>query len=272
MFSPVTAAVRLLLILAWTAVAVPVYSLRLLLTRRRSLPFHRRFWGTVGRIAGFEVVTHGGPCGDRPLLFVSNHASYLDIIVLGGTLEAYFVAKKEVASWPLIGLIARLAGTVFVERRSIHSAEQRDEMRERLRRGQALILFPEGTSDDGNHVLPFKSALFSVAEGELADMPIQPVSVAYTRLDGLPVGHDWRALFAWYGGMTLAPHAWRMLGLGRKRAEVIFHEPLTLNGCGGRKAAARRAWKVVSEGVAAANAGRLPPPMDGSAASDGAAP
>ena len=131
---------------------------------------------------------------------------------------------------------------------------QRDAMIERLAAGDALILFPEGTSSDGNHVLPFKSALFSAAEQmrEIGPIAVQPVSIAYTRLDGIPIGRLYRPFFAWYGAVELAPHLWSMVGLGTVEIVVEFHPPTSLADCGSRKALAQYCHGRIAGGVAAA--------------------
>ena len=115
-----------------------------------------------------------------------------------------------------------------------------------------------GTSGDGVKVLPFKSALFAVAETPVAGAPllVQPFSIAYTALAGLPVGREWRPLFAWYGDMEIAPHAWRILTFATVRAEVRFHQPVTIGQYGSRKALAEHCFEVVRHGVAEANSGR----------------
>jgi 1-acyl-sn-glycerol-3-phosphate acyltransferase len=216
----------------------------------------------VARLLGFDVVTTGMPVAARPVLFVGNHVSYLDICVLGSVIEGCFVAKSEIAGWPLFGWLAKLQRTVFVERRRSRARSQRDDISRRLAKGDNLILFPEGTSDDGIHVLPFRSALFAVAEREVAGRPllIQPFSIAYTRLGDLPMVRDWRPLCAWYGDMDLGGHLWRVLGLGRIEARVVFHQPVTLAGFADRKALADHCHSVVRDGVIAANSGLLPAP------------
>ena len=191
MHMPVIAAVRLFVFVVWVLLVVPVVAALgfcRLVGPCRSVS--RFFWQGTAKIIGIELVVRGERCPDRPVLFVANHASYLDVVVIGALVRAAFVAKMEVQQWPGIGLMARLGRTVFVERRPRRSKEQKDEMIGRLTSvGESLILFPEGTSNDGNRVLPFKSALLSVAEARLADgrpLPVQPVSVAYTRLGGFP--------------------------------------------------------------------------------------
>ena len=202
------------------------------------------------------------------MLFVSNHVSYTDITVLGSLIVGSFIAKAEVAGWPLFGWLAKLQRTVFVDRRVRSTAAQRDAMTRRLAAGDALILFPEGTSGDGNRVLPFKSALFGAAERsrELAAITVQPVSIAYTRLDGMPLGRLLRPFFAWYGAAELAPHLWSMVGMGTVEVVVEFHPPTFLADCGSRKALARYCHARIAGGMAAALSGRPQPVPDPPAA------
>ncbi len=268
MGSPTLRLARLALYLVWTLCLMPVQGAGLALRRpwSRTLPalYHR--W--CCRILGFEVRTIGAPTAARPVLFASNHVSYTDIAVLGSLIVGSFIAKAEVAGWPFFGWLAKLQRTVFVDRRARSTPFQRDAMTERLVAGDALILFPEGTSGDGNRVLPFKSALFSAAEPMQATAPIavQPVSIAYTRLDGMPLGRLLRPFFAWYGTAELMPHLWSMAGLGTVEVVVEFHPPTFLADCGSRKALARYCHARVAGGMAAALAGRPQPVPDPPAA------
>ncbi len=225
--------------------------------------FHRAvLWGLRMKIA-----RRGEPSTVRPTLFVSNHVSWIDIMVLGSELEASFVAKHEVDTWPFFGTLARLQRTVFVERRARKTADHRDLMVERLASGDSLILFPEGTSSDGLRILPFKSAFFSLAERRFDDRPLtlQPVSVAYTELCNLPVGRRWSGLFAWIGDQDLMPHLWRFLKAGPAVVTVEYHPPVTIDGFASRKALAAWVQTVVAQGVSDAHSGRItarpaPPP------------
>lgn len=256
MISPLLALLRLLAVAAWTLLVVPVYWPLSALEHRMAVPLVRGYWGVVCRLLGFDVVTRGSMCVDQPVLYVCNHASYFDIFTLGSVIPGFFVAKAEVAGWPVMGFLARIARTVFIERKSSRSADQRDELSRRLDQGQSLILFPEGTSNDGNRVLPFKSALFSIAERNNGRLIVQPVSIAYTRLDGMPMGRFLRPFFAWYGDMTLVPHIWEAIGLGAVRVEIDFHPPVTVAEAGTRKHLAMDCHRVISHAVARANAGR----------------
>ena len=190
--------------------------------------------------------------------------------MFGSLLPASFIAKSEVARWPLFGWLAQLQRSVFVDRQVRSTARQRDTIARRLAAGDALILFPEGTSGDGNRILPFKSALFSAAAA-VEGLSVQPVSIAYTRLDGLPSGRALRPLFAWYGAMTMAPHLWRVLGLGTVEIVVEFHPPTTLAACGSRKALARYCEEQIAAGLANALSGRRLAPAPSPAAAIGPA-
>lgn len=249
-----------LLLIPWQESAV-----RLRLARRKSFP--HRYHKFLCRLFGIRVKVVGRAVQSQGVLMVSNHTSYFDILIFSAAARVSFVAKKQVAGWPLFGTLARLQETVFIDRDTrAKTAEARDLIRDRLMEGDALILFPEGTSDDGNSIRPFKSALLGAAETEIATdhdgrarhVPVQPVSISYVGLHGLPMGRDMRALFAWYGDMDLVSHLWEALKTGPFEAVVEFHAPLDVDSAGGRKALTAAAEAIVRRGQARALAG-LPP-------------
>lgn len=254
---------RLVLYFSWTFALMPVQWAGLALGCRwaSTLPVFYHRW--CCQILGFRVRLIGRPTARRPVLFAANHISYTDIMVLGSLIPGSFIAKIEVASWPFFAWLAKLQRTVFVDRRIGSITAQRDAISRRLAAEDALILFPEGTSGDGNRPLPFKTALFSAAEiVTSAGRPviIQPVSLAYTRLDGIPIGRSFRSFFSWYGTMGLAPHLWNMIGLGTVEVVVQFHPPAFLADCGSRKALAGYCYARIAGGMAGALFGR-PQPM-----------
>lgn len=263
-------ALRLTLYLVWTLLLIPLQALAVAQGWRlcRTLPpFYHRI---CTRLMGLDVVVRGERAAGGPVLFVSNHSSYLDITVLGSLIPGSFVAKTEVGSWPFFGVLARLQRTVFVERKARSTVDkQRDDMGGRLDAGDSLILFPEGTSSDGNRTLPFKTALFAVAARRIDGRPltVQPVSIAPTRLDGIPMGIAFRPFYAWYGDMDLVPHLWQAFRLGGMTVEVEFHPPVTIDGFSSRKALADHCQRVISQGVARAISGRtdVQPPANGAA-------
>ncbi len=259
MGSLILGALRLIAYLSWTFLLLPVQALAVAL---KSPLCHRipRFYHTVcARIIGLDLVVRGERATDPAVLFVCNHSSYLDITVLGALIQGSFIAKTEVAKWPFFGTLAKLQRTVFVERKIRSDAgRQRDDLKARLEAGDSLILFPEGTSSDGNRTLPFKTALFAVASTRVAGRPItvQPVSVTATRLDSFPMGFAFRPFYAWYGDMDLLPHLWQAFCAGCITIEVEFHVPVTLDGFTSRKALAEHCWRTVADGVSRAVAGR----------------
>jgi 1-acyl-sn-glycerol-3-phosphate acyltransferase len=200
----------------------------------------------VSRSLGVTSRIEGEPLGGG-VLFVSNHISWLDIPVLGSRIRGSFVAKAEVGGMGLVGHLADIQDTVYVEReRRSRAGEQVSEIQQRLGQGDNIILFPEGTSNDGVHVLPFKSSLFSVVDGDgLEDVWIQPVTLAYTRLNGLPLTRQRLLDIAWIGDMELGPHAFDLMKLGRIEARILCHEPVRRSDFADRKALARHCHAVI---------------------------
>jgi len=251
--------IRLSLYLGTTLPLMGVQAVLLALRSPLAAELPRLYHRMCCRILGFRIAAKGAPCDNRPTLFVVNHVSYTDITILGALIKGSFVAKSEVARWPLFGLLAKLQRTVFIERRAHRTAAQRGAIVERLAAGDGLILFPEGTSSDGSRVLPFKSALFSAATtgaGGGRSVVVQPVSLAYVRLNGVPMGRLYRPFFAWYGDMDMASHLWTQLGLGIATVSVEFHAPVLAGAFASRKALAAHCQGVVAEGVARALSGR----------------
>ncbi len=260
---------RGLFALAWTLLLMPVQLVLIVLPGRAKVGLARLYWAGMCRVLGLEVRVIGTQAArtvdGRPVVFVSNHSSWLDVLALGGTLEACFIAKDDVAGWPLIGLVARLGRSVYVRRKRTSTARERDEMRARLAAGDSLILFPEGTTSDGSRVMPFRSAFLSVAQ--LPATPdgkppiVQPVSVVYDRLAFLPTGRASRPLFAWYGDMDIATHFWRLAQHRGLRASVLLHAPVDPLTYPSRKALAQAVWNTVADGAATLRQNRPAEPI-----------
>ncbi len=255
---------RIAMVLLFTPVACLIQAVLLLCAPVGKVKFAAFFWHSVAQMIGLHVRVIGAPArtdGDarRPVIYVCNHSSWLDIPALGGLLKACFVSKDDVAGWPIVGTIARLGRSIFVSRSRQGIGRERDLMQERLRGGDDLILFPEGTSSDGSRVLPFHSSFFAAAYGEAMPL-IQPVSVVYDRLENLPVGRNSRTAFAWFGDMSLAPHVWRVAQWQGKRVSLLFHPPLDPADFPSRKALSQATWEAVADGAAALRQNRAPKP------------
>lgn len=222
----------------------------------------------VCRLLGIRINIKGDPIRAGGCLIAANHSSWLDIPVLSACAPVSFVAKSEVNEWGIFGVLARLQRTMFVDRtRRSATATFRDAMQRRLARGDHLVLFPEGTSNDGNRVLPFKSALMGAADCDVTvagaretKVRVQPVSIAYCALHAIPMGRAHRPFFAWYGDMELLPHLWNALCRGPLDIVVHFHEPVTIAEFANRKELTRHCEYMVAEGVVSALRGRTVSP------------
>ena len=236
-------------LIVWCLLAPPTYVLSRLISPRAAEAVVRLFHRGVLRCFNLEVVTEGDATANPPTLFVANHSSYMDVFVLGSLVPGYFVAKADVARWPVLGKLAAIQQTVFVERDPRRAAEQIGVLRQRLAEPANLFVFPEGTSSDGVRVLPFRPSLFEVACDPEVPVAVRPVTIAYRDYAGEPMAPADRDRYAWYLPMTFLPHFLNGLGLRRARVVVRFHDPLPLADHD-RKALARAAEAAVAAGMA----------------------
>jgi 1-acyl-sn-glycerol-3-phosphate acyltransferase len=214
--------------------------------------FHR----LLLRLFRVRVVVHGSPPEPgRPTLVLSNHVSWMDIPVLGSLLPLSFIAKSEVAGWPVVGHFARMQRCIFIDRaRKSHTTHVNTEVAHRLARGDLIVLFPEGTTGDGNRLLPFRSALVGAARAALAEptlegIDLKPLAIVYVRRNGLPVTRRERPAIAWYGDMDLAPHLAAFVRAGAVDAIVHWGEPIPFDAASDRKQATAEAEAAVRGAV-----------------------
>jgi 1-acyl-sn-glycerol-3-phosphate acyltransferase len=216
----------------------------------------RLFHRILLRGLGLDVTLHGRPARGTSVMFVANHLSWLDVPVLGSRLLGNFVAKTEVGAMGPVAWFADLQRTIYVDRgQRRRTADQRNAITDRLADGGNVLLFPEGTTGDGVHVLPFNSSLFA-AVADAGDALVQPVSLAYTRIRGLPVTRRRIAEVAWTGDTGIGEHALGVLRLGRIDAAILCHDPVAPADFADRKALARHCETTVADGYAALMRGR----------------
>ena len=224
---------------------------------QRAIPhwYHR----ILCRVIGIRVRTIGQRSPDFPLLILANHASWLDILVITAQTPAVFIAKKEVASWPLFGWLAKLQRSVFIDRERRHkTGAATQEIADRLLGGDAVVLFAEGTSGDGNRILPFRSALIGAVHHAIGrsthhdTVTVQPLSLAYVRQGGLLIDRGSRERVAWYGDIDLVPHLIGVLASGAIDVTVSWGEPVAYDMTADRKEIARNAEVAVRRLSAAA--------------------
>jgi 1-acyl-sn-glycerol-3-phosphate acyltransferase len=252
------AIILLTVLLLFTFPLMPVQ----LLFRKLHAGWARRFphWyhRQICRLLGVTVHIDGDVAEDKPVFLVANHISWLDIPVLSAVAPVSFIAKREVGTWPFISWLAKLQRSVFVNRdepRKVH--ETTIEIMNRLRDGDHIVLFAEGTSSDGNHVLPFRTSLFGVAKPTGKDahdieqgIYVQTVAIAYTHVWGLPLGRRARPGVAWYGDMDIASHAWSLLRKGPLDVHVKIGKPVELEHFESRKELAAYTEVEVRQAVA----------------------
>jgi 1-acyl-sn-glycerol-3-phosphate acyltransferase len=210
-------------------------------------------WGVIAsgyyrvlcKLLRIRIRVTGDPVRDRAVLFVSNHVSWADILIIGSVAPIAFVSKAEVEKWPLVGTTARLQRTVFVDRSRRHqTGDAIAEMVKRLQHGISVVLFAEGTSSDGNRVLPFRSALIGAVREAGArseqGIVVQPMSISYTSLHGVPMGRRNRPLIAWYGDLDFMPHIKEFIARGVIDAVISYGEPIVSDGSTDRKVLTRQ--------------------------------
>ena len=239
----------LMALFVWALVLVSAFvvakALRINSANRLIPIFHRG----VLRCFNLCCVVEGDPAVTLPTLYICNHISYLDIFVLGAILPAVFIAKSEVAKWPLFGSLARLQDSLFIERKSRKVGSQIQQIQRHLLDVSNLILFPEGTSNLGTFVAPFNSSFFQATDSEEDNILIQPVTVAYTHYKNLPMDRNTRDFYAWYKPRKILNHFLNGLGLGRAQVKLIFHEPVKFSSFDSRKDCRGHCESVIRQGL-----------------------
>lgn len=228
-------ALVMVLILVFSAIGLPLHRLagRFGWKWRRRLPqmFHRYLAWLL------HIRIHiRGDIATAPALLVANHVSWVDISLLGAFAPLCFVAKDDVVGWPVFGALARAQQSIFVNRKRRMGVRKVNlEIADRLINGQSVVLFPEGTTGDGNRLLPFFTSHFAATRDvmqrncDISHVAVQPVSIAYHRRHGMVMDRNARSSIAWYGDMSLLPHLWGLLKGGPVDAIVTFCEPVAVD-------------------------------------------
>ena len=211
-------------------------------------PLLANLWGRLGLfISGIKLevvgkhMKHGGA-------LVANHGSWLDIFTFHSAARISFVSKAEVRKWPVVGFMARVTGTLFIERNPRLAKAHQHALLERLDKGEQLCFFPEGTSTDSRHILEFKSTLFSVFHTpELIEhVWVQPATATYFAPDGQAAD-----FYGWWGDMGFGKHILAVLGYSKGgRVKVTLHDPVKASDFVTRKELARYCESAVMAGFA----------------------
>ena len=230
-----------LAVIGVTLVLLPIHLVCLGLNLKAWRRIPRLWHRAVCHLLGIRIRVHGRLEARRPLMLASNHVSWKDILVLGSLADVVFIAKAEVRDWPVFGLLARLQRSIFVRRDEPRkTGSQVNEIAKRLADGEIVVLFPEGTTSDGNRLMDIKSSLFGAAASAVPYSPsghvyVQPVTIAYTGIHGMPMGRFHRPIAAWPGDIELMPHLGGLLRTGAIEVDVSFGETVTFDAESNRK-------------------------------------
>ncbi len=247
------AVLRVSIVLALTLTLIPIYlpglALNYLFGKRIVVLLIKKFWSrTVMRIIGIEQEIVG--IKSEANIFVSNHISWIDILAINSTLDVVFIAKKEVRSWPGLGVLAVLGQTIFIERKSLNVLAQKSALEQCLRKGQSIFFFPEGTSTDGSIIKQFKSSLFEVCYAESFKENIfgavQPLTIIYKS----PIENDPSFYSFWREEDTIFDNIKKIIKkVSHGRVRLVFHKPIEFNKYGNRKHLSYACYKAVKNGL-----------------------
>jgi 1-acyl-sn-glycerol-3-phosphate acyltransferase len=252
---------RFFLIMGVYLTHTPIYWMLLKLHTATGRRFGRYYLSNWRKCIGHQIVIKGKLSSAKPTLFVANHSSYVDILILGTCIPGRFVAKQEVAKWPVMGWLATQQGTIYIERKREAIADGTESLVGPLEKGENLILFPEGTTSDGCRVLPFKSSFFDVAMKK--NLVVQPVSVAYVGWDRFSMPRFLRKQCGWFSEeVDLLTHLWELAQLGTIQVIVELHPPLKAKDFSSRKALAAASFQAVQGGLIKAFASPLSTQME----------
>ncbi len=238
----IKATIRFIFLILWIVFAIGLlWLMRKIGKKKWCSRFNNFNCAVICVIIGMRVRVEGDLENARPLMIVSNHISYLDILILGWKTPAIFTPKNDMAKWPVISTICRLTNCIFIDRTNGKIKDARSQIHTALTTGEIILIFPEGTTGNGRHLLPFKSSLFSIAEEKITindeeqELLIQPAIISYTAIGSLPIDSTQWPNIAWYGDMLLLPHLWQLLKLGRIDTKLTFLPAVTLSQFGDRK-------------------------------------
>lgn len=229
----------------------PIYWVLLKINQPLGFRFGRFYLSSWRKCLGHQLTIKGELSKVEPTLFVANHSSYIDILVLGTFVPARFVAKKEVAGWPIMGWLATSQGTIYIDRNRNAIAEGADKLIKYIEQGESLILFPEGTTSDGCRILPFGSSFFDVAVKY--NVVVQPISVTYAGWDRLAMPRFMRKACGWFSpDIDMLPHLWSLVQWGTIQVIVELHPPLKTEDFSSRKELAQASFEAVQRGLVGA--------------------
>ncbi len=248
------AILRVSVVSALTITLMPIYLMGLALDflfGQRIVVLHiKKLWSrAVMKTIGIEWELVGLKSDAH--IFVSNHISWIDILAINSILDVVFIAKKEVRSWPGLGILAALGQTIFIERKSLNALSHKWAVEDCLKKGQSIFFFPEGTSTDGSIIKQFKSSLFEVCYGETFKGKIlgtvQPLTIIYKS----PIENDPSFYSFWREEDTIFENIKKIITkVGHGRVRLVFHKQIEFNKYDNRKHLSFACYEAVRNGLA----------------------
>ena len=229
----------LLLLSLFIILIIPVQTLFNLLHLNLRYLFPIFFYRIIKNITGIRIQVEGlkkKNSQKEGTLYIANHVSWFDILCLGSVLNARFIAKKEVSSMGIFGFLARLSNTFFIDNSNKRKIfEYNNSIRQKLLNGENLILFPEGTTSDGNGIRQFKSSLLECVSSKENSLKVQPISICYTLINNIPMGIFSRRHIAWVGDASMVDSMRNFLSSGSITVNLLFHNETSIDHFNNRK-------------------------------------
>ncbi|HMN73545.1 MAG TPA: lysophospholipid acyltransferase family protein [Rhodoblastus sp.] len=250
------AAIRLIslgfLIVLAAALGLPLWIAPARVARPAARILRRNLCRAACRALGIAIEFEGSFPSGAPVLLVANHISWTDVLALGSLSPILFVARHDLANWPVLGALARAYDTLFVDRgRKRLIPQVNRQIAEKLEASEIVALFPEATTGDGTRLKKFHSSHLAAARDllkrrdDIQAVLVTPASIAYTRRTGLPLGKNGRAAVAWYGDTDFVPHLLDLARSGPTHCRIRFLAPIRFDRGTDRKTATRDAAEAI---------------------------
>lgn len=253
MFSSMCSVIKIIVFVLWLPIVILFYALARCFPKSVGYASIYFVLAIMLRIVGIRLKIKGDLFKDDSVIYLANHSSYIDLVIMCSLLPAVCVSKHEVKRWPFFGLIARLGNAIFIVREVRDTRANVTKIVEVLRQSRSILIFPEGTTSDGTKILPFKSSFLKVVEEGICDTEImvQPITIFYSRMNGRPIALHERGIFAWYGDDTLVAHMWNLFKVKSSVVEVEYHPVIEASKIADRKRVSQMCHKVISDSFSA---------------------
>ncbi len=233
-------------------VSIPIQSFCNIIGYRLKKIYPLFFYKMIKIITGININFDAAKYNKKNIgvLYIANHVSWFDIICLGTLLNARFIAKKEVSKMGIFGFLAKLSNTFFIDNENKNKIiEYNHLIQKKLQEGENFIIFPEGTTSDGNGIKDFKSSMLECAFDDKNQINIQPISICYSKLNNIPMGIYLRRNIAWVGDTSMVAAMANFLTSGRITVDIVFHELMNINKFKDRKELASYCEKKILSGL-----------------------